>query len=213
MLLLSPALAAEAADVFAAGDMGDDVLRVQLRLRDLGYQSAGATGVWRASDAAALDDAGGSADALFLPEMPRKALEAAEEAALPTVVYGGAMPWSEIRTRLTEGRSYMLTDCYTGVIVRLHYLGGEQYASMQPVLSWDSATMTSLFAGGSPLDARPVVLSVDGMLAAGSLRLSPLVQDGELTRAQLFFKGSGSNFAGLPDADHDAAVLIAATTH
>lgn len=211
-LLLMPfaALAAGPAEL-AVGVRGDDALRAQLRLSDLGYLQAPATGVWRAADAAALAayaEAGGAPDLLFEQDAPRAA--AGEEAQTPAaIVFGGAMPWSEAKTRLVEGKSYALTDCSTGIIVRLTYIGGEHHASMRPELTWDSATMAGLFSGASPLDARPVVLSIDGMRAAASLRLSPLAEEGSPVLAQLYFKDSGSNFSGLPDADHAAAVQAA----
>ncbi len=210
MLFSATAAAAETAGP-AVGDMGDGVLRAQLRLNELGYSSSCPAGVWRASDKLALDafeTAGGSWNELFSQNAPRAVSSAA---ALPdiTLTYGGAMPWSEAKTRLSVGTGYLMTDCYTGVMLRVVFRGGEHHALMQPELDWDSATLISLFSGESPFETRPVVLSVDGMLAAASMRLI-LAKDAAETSVALYFSGSGAEIGGLADADHDASVQIAA---
>ena len=213
LMPLAGALAAE--ESFSVGDMGDEVLRAQLRLNDLGYADNGATGIWRRSDARALAAfyaAAGKDAALFFEDAPRKAIEGTEEAARPTGTRGGLMPWSEVQTRLKSGTSYTLTDYNTGIVIHLRYLEGEGegYARMQPTQMWDSATMSGLFEGEKSIEARPAVIVIDGLLVAASFRLDPLGQEKSPLMVQLYFAGSVSGLGGLADEGHNAAMRLAA---
>lgn len=208
---LAGALAAP--ESFSLGEMGDAVLRAQLRLYDLGYTDAGATGVWRRSDAKALAafyEAAGPRASLFSADAPRAAFMEVEEEPVTDVKRGGLMPWSEVKTRLKAGDSYTLTDYQTGIVIHLRFVEGEGYAGMLPAQMWDSATMSSLFGTARSIEARPVVIVIDGLLVAASLRLNPLGQAKSPLRAQLYFAGSVSGLSGLADADHNSAMRLAA---
>ena len=215
-MLLAPLAGALAApEDFSLGDMGDDVLRAQLRLYDLGYTDACATGVWRRSDIQALAafyETAGKGAALFSEDAP-SAVHAEEEADVAdNAKRGGLMPWSEAKTRLKSGGRYTLTDYYTGIVIHLGYAGdeGEGYARMQPAQMWDSATMSSLFGSAQSIETRPAVIAIDGQLVAASFRLDPLGQEESPLTIQLYFSGSFSGLGGLGDEGHNAAIRLAA---
>ncbi len=215
-LMMPMAGALAAAEGFSVGDMGDDVLRAQLRLNDLGYAGNGATGVWRRSDAKALAsfyEAAGRDASLFSADAPRAAHEGTEEETpAASGRHGGLMPWSEVQTRIKSGTSYTLTDYYTGIVIHLRFLegGAAGYARMQPTQMWDSATMSGLFDGAVSIEARPAVIVIDGLLVAASFRLDPLGQEKSPLMVQLYFAGSVSGLGGLADEGHNAAMRLAA---
>ena len=213
--LMTPIAAKAAPDDFAVGDMGDAVLRTQMRLGDLGYTDACVSGIWRKTDAAALaafERAAAGKTALFSASAPRRVNAVPEESAAVNVQQGELTPWSEVKPQLMAGEGYAVTDCATGIMVRLVYIGGEGFARMLSAKMWDSVTMQGVFRGAPPLAVRPMVIVIGDTPVAASARLEPRQgEEGDPLRAALYFEGSVSGFGGLPDAEHAAAVRIAAS--
>ena len=206
-------------------DMGapDAVLRAQLRLGDLGYLSSPLSGRADAAYRAALDayqkNAGSAAlgvpAALFDNAAPA-AIPADEAAVLTrpaqTMLFGAPMAWEEVRQKLVMGESYTVTDCYSGIVLRLVYDGGDGHAHMRPALAWDAATLQGLAGDINNFEKQPVVIGVDGVRVAASIDVHAHTEDGELANAYFctYFFGSVSSLGGIEDADHNAALNIAA---
>lgn len=239
-LLAVPALSlasGSAAAIYSDGDSGEAVIRIQLRLRELGYLCYPPTGVYRAMtvDAVkafqercgsygsplAVDGRMGpeSMKRLFDPNAPRVRIP--DSVHMPRgpiaerlAVKGQLVSWSEVKTKLSAGRTYTATDCNTGSAFRLVFAGGENHAEMQLASDEDAAVFLECCGGEHNFLKRPIVVDIDGIGTAASMLCMPHGAAGASAGEEhicVFFYGSLSHVGNLPDIEHDSAVLKAAS--
>ena len=222
LLLLSaaPGAAHAAGYRFQIGDRSDDVLRVELRLSDLGYLTAVPNGRWEQADAdalAAFAAANGvtvysAGDRLFLAEaLSAPAIVSAVSEQTSLITYGTLMPWEDVLKLISEENAYDVTSCYSGITLHMVCTLVASHAKMRPELDWDEATLRGFFFTGSSAEKQPVVITVDGVLIAASIQqAAPGADESILPEYALYFSGSRSGINGIPDAEHESIVHIAA---
>ncbi|NLI54568.1 MAG: hypothetical protein GX417_09630 [Clostridiales bacterium] len=222
LFLFSPTASAEDG-AFVLGDCSDDVQRAETRLSDLGYDTGVVNGRWDQADAdalAAFCAANGvspaaanellfSNDALAASQSTGSVFAVGAQGFLLT--YGTLMPWDEVSPLLEPGQSYSLTSCYTGITLHMVCVSLGSHAWMRPELDWDNATLRGFFSTVSSSEKQPVVLTIGGILVAASIQQAAPSMEGEaLPEYGVYFSGSLSGIDGIPDAEHEAVVRIAA---
>ena len=208
---------------FQLGECSDDVFRVETRLSDLGYLSAVVNGRWEQVDADALSvfmTANNATQATLASLLfSNDALAASATSSVFAtgqqqgflVTYGTLMPWSEVQTKLIPGQSYNVTSCYSGITLHMVCVSIGSHAKMRPELDWDNATLRGFFQAASSSDKQPVVITTDGILIAASIQqAAPVFSEASLPEYAMYFSGSLTGVNGIPDAEHEAIVKIAA---
>ena len=223
-LLCFPRISRAEDALFSLGTSSDDVLRVELRLSDLGYYTGVVNGRWDQADADALA-VFAAANAVSAAVATQKLFSAD---ALPATMsgssvfatgvggfvmtFGTLMPWSEVKTKLQTGVSYNITSCYSGITLHMVCVSVGSHAKFSPELEWDNATLRGFFSSDSSSEKQPVVLTIDGVLIAASIQqAAPSADETALPEYSVFFHDSLSEINGIPDAEHEAIVEIAAT--
>ena len=208
---------------FLIGDSTDDVLRVEMRLSDLGYLKGVINGRWEQADAdalAAFASANGvttytAGNLIFTNEaQPASSTGSTVFASGPQgflVTFGTLMPWLDVSAKLVPGQSYDVTSCYSGIALHMVCVSVDGHAKMRPELDWDNATLRGFFSAASSSEKQPVVITIDGILVAASIQqAAPSLENQPLPEYGLYFSGSLSGVNGIPDAEHEAIVRIAA---
>ena len=208
---------------FEIGDCSDDVQRVETRLSDLGYLSAVVNGRWEQADADALAafaeandaDASTVATVLFSTEALAYSKTSTVFASGPAqgflVTYGTLMPWDEVKAKLIPGQTYDVTSCYSGIALHMVCVSVGSHAKLRPELDWDNATLRGFFGAQSSSEKQPIVIAVDGILIAASIQqAAPSMENQPLPEYAVYFSGSLTGVNGIPDAEHEAIVQIAA---
>lgn len=238
MLMAFAANSASAELLVQNQSFGDMVLRVQLRLRELGYFHFKPTGSFHAMTMTAVKayqstqvKADGSAmiadgtvgeetmDLLFQPGAARNAIVQSipfgSTAKTADNAPGKLTTWCDVREQLRVGATYTITDYYSGQTFQVQFTGGEEHAEVECASSPDTDVYKSLFGGQFNYSKRPVLVSVGGVFVAASLQGQPHGEDtvpnnGMAGHACLFFEGSRSHVGALPDAEHARQIAIAA---
>ena len=208
----------------ALGTKGQLVVRIQLRLQDLGYYTYKPTGSYQAVTrraALAYERAAGvKQDGRLTPEeqdtlfsdMAVRAPFAASVAVsftaqtTPFQVTGELWDWNEVKGQLVPGESYAVTNCSTGESCEMIYEGGENHAHMTPAAvrgDGNGKMLTAWLGESNSYYKIAVTVAVGEKQVAASLQYDNAV-------AHVYFKGSRSDVLDLADADHDAMVLRAA---
>jgi hypothetical protein len=208
---------------FQIGDCSDDVFRVETRLSDLGYLAAVVNGRWEQTDAdalAAFAEKNGvtvySVGSLLfsndaLPYSKVSSVFASGPAEGFLVTYGTLMPWDEAKSKLVPGQTYDVTSCYSGIALHMVCVSVGTHAKMRPELDWDNATLRGFFGAQSSSEKQPVVIAVDGILLAASIQqAAPSMENQALPEYAMYFSGSLTGVNGIPDAEHEAIMKIAA---
>ena len=209
--------------LFSIGDCSDDVFRVETRLSDLGFLSAVVNGRWDQHDADALSAFAEtndttleasyallfSSEALHASSVGHSVFAAGAQGFL--ITYGTRMPWEEVLAMLVPGTSYDVTSCYSGIALHMVFVSADGHAKMRPELDWDNATLRGFFGAESSSEKQPVVIAINGILIAASIQqAAPSMEQQPLPEYGLFFFGSHSGINGIPDAEHESIVNIAA---
>lgn len=223
---------AEAASALSAiipepGIASDDVLRMQLRLKSLGYRLAPVTGVSDEADATAitafvaqnpLADSDAFPGALFSPSAAfadatdGSAATSGSNLEPLTYLTGLPLPWSDVCQRLTPDVVYPLTLSASGIVFHMRYAEGNGHAELEPELAWDDATLINQLDTPGGADKLPVVLSIGALHIAASIAHNPFSEpdaDG-MHRYCLYFTDSGAHLCNIVDAEHQRMVRIAA---
>ena len=224
--------------VYKDGDSGDMIVRIQLRLRELGYLCYRPTGIFRSMTVDAVKafqtrcGAFGnnlSVDGMIGPET-MKALfsQTAPKVRIPDSVHmprgpvsdrlkvsGQLAEWSVIKTQLTEGSAYTVTDCNTGESFRLVFTGGQNHAEMELANEEQKAAFDLICGGEYNFLKRPVVVEINGVLIAASIQCWPHGEDskdgnGMEGHVCVFFEGSLSHVGMMPDVEHNSNIYQAA---
>lgn len=204
------------------GSKGEDVVRLQTRLMDLGYNTYKPTGSYQSLtqrfvqsyQAAAGQSPTGRMEpealtALYSTNAPIKPFEATIPLTFTAQssyfsVTGEALPWDTVKSRLQSGESLTVTNCATGATCTLLYEEGSGHAHLTPSRAADAAAMTAWLGSQNSFYKIAVTALIDGQPIAASLQW-----DGS-SRACLYFSGSSSHVLGLSDAEHDSLVKKAA---
>ncbi len=226
------------AAVYSDGDSGEAVLRIQIRLRELGYLSYRPTGAYRAMTVEAvknfqtrcgnlgrqiaIDGRMGpeTMALLFDPNAPRVRIP--DSVRMPRgpiadrlAVKGALLSWSEVKPALTAGTAYTVTDCNTGERFRLVFTGGKNHAEMELFSEEDKPAFDTVCGGEYNFLKRPVVVNIAGADIAASMQCAPH-GSGEASNGALpghvcvFFSGSLSHVGSVADIEHEAVVKQAA---
>ncbi len=220
------------------GVSGERVVRVQLRLRELGYFNFKPTGLFQSTSADAAkrfqtfqrDESGNaiiadgtigeqSLSILFTKDAVRNTISAgipigSSLVGTPSVI-GMLKEWNEVKTLLAEGQSYTVVDFNTGTQFSLTYTGGLNHAEVEATTAADTATIKSVFGNAFSYYKRPVVILLGDKKIAASLQGFPHGTDSVSQNDMdghicLYFQGSLSHVGALPDAEHINLVYKAA---
>jgi len=219
------------------GATDEDVVRVQIRLRDLHYFSFKPTGKYQSMTADAakafqlkhtMDDGSpmisdGTIGAQTMSVLFRHDVTRADIAASIPIgtsqvkegaVTGEALPWPEVKALLNPGSSYQVMDYNTGATFMVTFPGGENHAEVECGSAADSAVALQVFGGEYNFSKRAVTVSIDGRQIAASLQGYPHGSDtlpsNDMTGHMcLFFQNSLSHVGSLPDTEHQELVYKA----
>ena len=218
---------------------GSLVVRVQLRLRELGYLNFKPTGSYKSMTVSAVKDfqvnyrdsgyemqvdgrtGQQSLDLMFRLDAKRSSLSGVSIPAGPkhgssTMVKTGSLaPWSQVKSMLITGRTYDLIDCLTGDTFTLAFTGGTNHAEMEPANEEALAAFKGICGREYNYLKRPVVINIDGQDIAASIQCWPhgeqqIAANGVDGHICLFFDGSLSDVGSLPDVEHTENVYKAA---
>ena len=175
------------------GDEGDNVILLQLRLRDLGYYNYKITGFFGDFTKEALsqfqqtnkitaDGVAGSQtlnllysnDAKRMPIAPRAKPTARPAVGGSKVKYGALRDWfSYVNNRWPRGRTYKVVDFNTGKSYNMTRVGGQKHADVAPKTKKDTQIFKSTFGGSWSWDRRAVIVYVGGEAIAASVNGEP----------------------------------------
>jgi len=210
----------------APGDTGDDVKKLQTRLKALGWfgGTIGGNYLTRTTQAvkdfqsAAKLEADGVAtaktqEALYASGAPRQTAEdSGESTATPASGKVVALDWwtSDIQSIFYRGRTVVVTDVRTGLSWREKRLGGTNHADCEPLTAKDTAAMKAAYGGSWSWDRRPVWVSIDGVRYAASMNGMPHgsgpLDNGFAGHHCIHFVNSRTHGTNRVDAAHQAAI-------
>ncbi len=225
VLLLLPVFSGSAdgeGKLILQGDKGEEVVRIQARLFDLGYYTYKPTGSYQTVTrsavvayqvASGLMSDGSVGQETLQALFSRNATRVPYHAEIPLTYTaqgaitqkGRAVPWNEIREKLVAGESYVIRNASTGDEIKLVFNGGENHAELSvPTLYYEKnaavAGLAKWLGTANSFYKCAVLFSLDGQWIAASLQWNGS------DHACLYFTGSLSHVLGLPDAEHDANV-------
>ncbi|MDO4564212.1 MAG: peptidoglycan-binding domain-containing protein [Clostridia bacterium] len=220
ILSASFASASEQDALLAQGSSGDQVVRLQLRLFDLGFYTYKPTGsfqvVTRTAVIAFQQRAGIMSDGsvgseslslLYSNSAPRAAFASvipisytAQSSSLP--YKGSGMDWYEVRAELEPNLAYQVTNAESGETAGLFFLNGAYHAEMQPVSNADRLILNGWLGSTNSYYKCAVTLNLNGREIAASIQWN-----GE--NICMYFTNSRSHVAGLTDVEHSALVALA----
>ena len=215
--------------------VGENVVRLQMRLRQLGYLNYRATGMYygmtqkgvkqfqEQNDLSNDGQAGELTYAeLFTLDPVRRPLpssvlyEVGISDSLDTHTYGELSSWSEIDALFTVGTTVTITDYNTGKTFEMTRTGGVNHADVESASAESYETFKECFGGDENWsEKRAVLVTIGSVQYAGSLFGHPSGEDtlsGNTMagHTQLYFNESASDVLGLTDRYHQEKVLTAA---
>ena len=127
---------------------------------------------------------------------------------------GEAIDWDEVKTMLTDGKTYTLTDFNTGVTFDMIFTGGENHAEMECAAATDATAYKEAFGGEFNYSKRPMLIKIGEKLIACSLQGEPhgtdtVARNDMNGHACLFFQDSKSHIGQLSDREHNNNVRAA----
>ena len=218
---------------------GSMVVRIQMRLRELGYLNFKPTGSYKSMTVNAVKDfqtcyrdkgyamqvdgkmGPESLDLLFRYDAIRVSLSGVsipsgpKHGASKLLKTGELVPWESVKTRLVTGESYTMIDCYTGKELRLMFTGGVNHAEMEPSSTEELDSFMAICGSEYNYLKRPVVVTIGDEEIAASIQCWPhgndvISDNGMIGHVCLFFDGSTSEVGRLPDVEHTENVYKAA---
>lgn len=218
---------------------GAMVVRIQMRLRELGYLNFKPTGSYRSMTVNAVKDfqvnyrdsgygmqvdgkmGPQSLDLLFSHAAMRSSLggvsipSGPKHGASTLAKTGDLVPWQEVKSLLEVGRTYSFTDCYTGNAFELKFAGGENHAEMEAPSSEKLDDFKAICGKEYNYLKRPVVIEIAGRQIAASVQCWPHGSDTDGPNGMdghvcVFFDGCISGVGSLPDVEHTENVYKAA---
>lgn len=241
VIVLIMVFAAVQTSVFAAttlpiakGDTGDEVVRLQLRLMDLGYISFRPTGKYGDMTQAGVlafqlnselekDGITGEVvwDTIFLPGAKRAGVSTEVVRVYgpgqtePVTEFGEKAEWQTVKEELKIGYDFEIIDVNTSNSFKARRTGGENHAEIEPVTEADYEVYKTIFGGGYTWEKRAVIVVNGESRYAASLFGMPnanevVANNGIEGSLDLYFSGSTSDFGGTYDVEHKNNILKAA---
>lgn len=226
ILILIPLAGVRADDdalLIQQGDRGEEIVRIQTRLFDLGFYTYKPTGsfqtvtksaviAYQAESGLMSDGSVGqeTLDTLFMRGAKRVTFHA--EVPLSFTAQGmiqhkgNPTSWKTVRQALTENEVYRVRNAATGTDVMLQFVFGENHAEMTiPSLSIAErnaavSTLTDWLGSANSFYKCAVLFELEGKWVAASMQW-----DGE-ARVCVYFKDSLSHVLGFPDTEHEANI-------
>ena len=225
VLLMIPFISVRADEdgkLIRQGDKGEEVVRIQTRLFDLGFYTYKPTGSYRTVTRTAVmsyqaasglmnDGSVGqeTADSLFARGAKRADYHAwiplSFTAQGPIVQKGSPTAWKLVRPMLTEGSSYRIRNAATEEELTLLFESGKNHADMilppqDPDRSAAVTMLTKWLGSANSFYKCAVLFEIDSQWIAAS------IQWNGKDRICVYFKDSVSHVLDLPDAEHAANI-------
>ena len=225
VLLLLPVFSVGVGDegkLMIQGDSGEEVVRIQTRLFDLGYYTYKPTGSFRTVTKTAVvayqaasglmsDGSVGQETVRALFSRDAKRIDFHADIPLTYTAQGtitqrgNVISWDTVRPKLVEGTSYRVRNAATGEEMTLVFEAGENHAEMKIPIRMaeyqNAKRMQNSWLGSTNSFYKCAVLfELDGQWIAASMQW-----DGA-DRICLYFKGSLSHVLNLPDIEHEANI-------
>ena len=218
----------------ALGDRGERTVRIQQRLRDLGYLSYRPTGYFMNMTQKAVtafqnnpslmaDGAGvvGSETMEYLfSSLAKRKTVAPESGGVrpkdnPYPRAGSLTEWAVVNAVLPENAQFTVVDTATSIRFTAVRVGGQGHMDIVTADGESYQNYLKIFSGKVSSNKRPVVVEYDDQRYAASLYGMPHgentgVGGGMQGYTCLYFQGSLSNGLGIVDAEHNANIQIAA---
>lgn len=209
--------------IIRQGSKGEQVVRIQERLFDLGYYTYKTTGSFQTVTRRAVVsyqlESGLMSDGTIGQEsygalFSRNAVRAPFHAYVPlsysaqngSYQRGVAMDWSAVQSRLNVGESYLITNAYTKESINLVYTGGNNHAEftvpsnknipIAPIMK----NLSAWLGDTNSFYKCAVLLLLDDQYVAAS------IQWDAVSSVDLYVTGCTSDIFGLPDPDHEATI-------
>lgn len=225
VLLLLPVFGVRADDggqLMVTGDTGEEVVRIQTRLFDLGYYTYKSTGSFRTVTKSAVVSYQASSGLMSDGSVGQETLQTLFSRYAKRVDFHAAIPltftaqgaiaqkgspvsWKTLRPMLTEGTSYRFKNASTGEEITLIFDSGEQHAEMTVPTQYaernTALSMLSKWLGKTNSFYKcAALMELDGQWIAASMQWN-----GE-NHVCVYFKDSLTHVLGFPDAEHDANI-------
>lgn len=222
---------------YSNGSTGEMVVRIQIRLAELGYLNYKATGAYRSMTVEAVKafqqrccDVGNNVQIdgaigdqtmqlLFAKNAPRAKIPDSVHIAIGPIhetleITGDIMAWNDVKAQLTVGEIYKATDCNTGRNFSLIFSGGVNHAEMELASSEELDEFMKICGDEFNYYKRPVLIEIGGRQIAASIQCYPhgsetIADNGMNGHICVFFKDSLSHVGQLPDVEHNANVYAA----
>ena len=122
-------------ELISYGITGETVVRIQLRLRELGYFNYKPTGSFQNMTVEATK------------RFQQKQVDSQGQPIMSDGTVGAQMEWSAVKDLLVAGSGYTITDYNTGVTFMMVYTGGEGHAEVECRTAEDTAIYLEAFGG------------------------------------------------------------------
>lgn len=230
----SPSPSGSGFQMLMENSKGSEVVRVQMRLRELGYFNLRATGnYFKFTINAVTDfqknnglDSDGrigeqSYEKLFAlsgltrrPKSPSVVVTAGKSGTAK--VTGQEGDWATINAAFTVSSTPVkVTDCITGDTLNVVRTGGTNLAEVETATADDYTAFKNFFGGKPNWEKRAVVVTINGTDYAASLFGNPsgadtIANNGMTGHTTLYFYGSTTDVSGFADKEDLKEVMIAA---
>ena len=215
-------VAGDTNDLIARGSTGEDVVRIQMRLFDLGFYTYKPTGSFQTVTKSAvvayqvasgiMSDGSVGAESMQLL-FSRGAKRADFHAEIPLTFTaqgaitqkGSAMPWATVKEKLIPGEAYRFRNAATGEEVALIFGSGENHAELtlpEKLADRNAAVsmLTRWLGSTNSFYKCAVLLELDGQWIAASMQWNGA------DRVCVYCKDSRSHVRSFPDAEHEANI-------
>ena len=188
--------------VLKDGDSGDDVISLQMRLRDLGYYNYKITGDFGSVTAQAVRDfqednklkqdgivggqtaqllyANGATRSLYNRRIPTPTPKPTPQptpkpgsGSSSTVKHGIMEEWSVVNRLAPRGSTFLVKDYWTGITYTCYRMGGNKHMDVEPKTKEDTAAMKKSMGGRWTWQRRPLLVRIKGKWYAASLYGEP----------------------------------------
>lgn len=214
---------------------GTDVVRMQMRLRDLGYISYRATGMYYGMTQAAVQDFQKNNeldpdgrcgeltyDKMFetgvvrRPKSPEVKISSGPPLIGSPAEYGELADWYEVvDSAFPEGATATIVDFNSGASFEMKRTGGTNHAEVEPTNADEYKKYIKSFGEEPNWEKRAVIVKVGGKKYAASLFGNQMGEDTVSENVMaghtcLYFSGSKSHALGFMDKEHQIMILTAA---
>lgn len=221
--------------VIKKGETGDNVILLQMRLRDLGYYNYKITGFFGDFTATALKDfqktnsltADGVAgrktmDTLYTNSAKRKPIEprvkpqTAKPGSTGKKTYGALKDWFDyVNKRWPRGAKAKVMDFNTRKVYYMIRVGGHYHVDVEPATKKDTQIFKSTYGGEWSWDRRAVIVWLGGVAIAASTNGMPhgyetISGNGMTNQVCIHFLNSRTHVHNMRDPEHQRQVRRAA---